>query len=171
MNNYTALIYVVCLSWLADTSPFFSKRGDIQFAGTLQKFPCSLYEPRARREMFYSKIIQANHAGIKTATKISGTINNSRNNNEMGLGQLDADNFALGVLLAFVQNISLRRTMGSLGEGGPQILFAGLQKSQSEILRREEDPLCPLNAGKSGGGRGRDEEGYSWEGPELPPHV
>lgn len=111
--------------------------------------------------MFYSKIIQTNHTGIKTATKVSGAISNSRNNNGVCLGQLDADHSALGARSAFVQNISPNRTVGSLGagRGGPQIPFAGLQKPHREILRREEDPLCSPNAGRSGGGRGRDGEG------------
>lgn len=119
--------------------------------------------------MFYSKIIQTKHAGIKT--KVTAAINNNRNNNGIGLRQLDADHLTLGVLSAFVQNISPSRTMGSFGGGGMQILFAALQKSHSEILRREEDQLCPPNAEKFGGGRGRDEEGCSWEGSGSPPHV
>lgn len=71
--------------------------------------------------MFYSKIIQTNHTGIKTATKVSGAISNSRNNNGVCLGQLDADHSALGARSAFVQNISPNRTVGSLGagRGGP----------------------------------------------------
>lgn len=47
---------------------------------------------------------------------ITVAINNSRNNNGLGLGQLSASHLALGALPVLVQNISPRKTAGLLEE-------------------------------------------------------